>query len=55
MFVMGIYPKPFLDRMEPSVQAFLDNKFAEQAVVKAPEEKSSLSDKFTLEKSSKAK
>ena len=26
MFVMGIYPKPFLDKMEPSVQALLDVK-----------------------------
>jgi NADH-quinone oxidoreductase subunit M len=23
MFVMGIYPKPFLSRMEPSVEAFV--------------------------------
>ena len=33
MFVMGIYPKPFLERMEPSVQALLDTKFSSQAVV----------------------
>lgn len=33
MFVMGIYPKPFLERMEPSVQALLDTKFSNQTVV----------------------
>ena len=33
MFVMGIYPKPFLSKMEPSVQALLDNKFPRTAVV----------------------
>jgi len=33
MFVMGIYPKPFLSKMEPSVQALLDKKFPESAVV----------------------
>ena len=36
MFVMGIYPKPFLERMEPSVQALLDKKFSSQAVVIKP-------------------
>lgn len=38
MFVMGIYPKPFLEKMEPSVQALLDSKFSDQAVVIRPEE-----------------
>ena len=38
MFVMGIYPKPFLSRMEPSVQALLDNKFSDQAVVIRPKD-----------------
>ncbi len=33
MFVMGIYPKPFLSKMEPSVQALLENKFPRTAVV----------------------
>lgn len=31
MFVMGIYPKPFLERIEPSVQALLDAKFSYMA------------------------
>ncbi len=34
MFVMGIYPKPFLSRMEPSVEALLQNKFPNTAVVR---------------------
>jgi len=38
MFVMGIYPKPFLERMEPSVQALLDSKFSNQAVVIKPQD-----------------
>ncbi len=31
MFVMGIYPKPFLDRIEPSVESLLNTKFSEMA------------------------
>jgi len=27
MFVMGLYPKPFLSRMEPSVRHLLTSKF----------------------------
>jgi len=34
MFVMGIFPKPFLSRMEPSVEALLQNKFPSTAVVR---------------------
>jgi NADH-quinone oxidoreductase subunit M len=34
MFVMGIFPKPFLSRMEPSVEALLQNKFPNTAVVR---------------------
>jgi NADH-quinone oxidoreductase subunit M len=34
MFVMGIFPKPFLSRMEPSVEALLQNKFPNMAVVR---------------------
>jgi len=33
MFVMGIYPKPFLERMEPSVEALLRAKYPNSAVV----------------------
>jgi NADH-quinone oxidoreductase subunit M len=29
-FVMGVYPKPFLSRMEPTVQELLKTKFAER-------------------------
>ena len=35
MFLMGIYPKPFLERIEPSVEALLNSKFS----VMAPETK----------------
>jgi NADH:ubiquinone oxidoreductase subunit 4 (subunit M) len=34
MFVMGILPKPFLSRMEPSVEALLQNKFPNTAIVR---------------------
>jgi NADH-quinone oxidoreductase subunit M len=34
MFVMGILPRPFLTRMEPSVEALLRNKFPTTAVVR---------------------
>ena len=37
MFVMGIYPKPFLDKIEPSVEALLNSKFS----VMAPKSKHS--------------
>ena len=33
MFVMGIYPKPFLERMEPSVEALLKAKYPKQSAV----------------------
>ncbi len=33
MFVMGIYPKPFLSRMEGSVEALLNDKFSNTAIV----------------------
>lgn len=33
MFVMGIYPKPFLSRIEPSVEALLKTKFEERIAV----------------------
>lgn len=33
MFVMGIYPKPFLERMEPSVEALLRAKYPQQSAV----------------------
>lgn len=39
MFVMGIYPKPFLSRMEPSIQALLETKFNEKAIVIGLDEK----------------
>jgi NADH-quinone oxidoreductase subunit M len=32
-FVMGIYPKPFLSRMEPTVKELLKTKFHEQTAV----------------------
>lgn len=39
MFVMGIYPSPFLSRMEPSVQALLDTKFnADEIALIRPDE-----------------
>jgi NADH-quinone oxidoreductase subunit M len=36
MFVMGLYPKPFLERMEPSVQAYLSHVRTRMAAVPAP-------------------
>jgi len=33
MIVMGIYPKPFLSRMEPTVQELLDTKFNQRVTV----------------------
>jgi NADH-quinone oxidoreductase subunit M len=38
MFVMGIYPKPFLEKIEPSVQALLDSKFSYMAPAAKPYE-----------------
>jgi hypothetical protein len=31
LFVMGLYPKPFLGRMEPSVQAYLSRIHSKMA------------------------
>lgn len=39
MFVMGIYPKPFLERMEPSVEALLRAKYPQSAVVRHGDER----------------
>jgi NADH-quinone oxidoreductase subunit M len=36
-FVMGLYPKPFLNRMEPSVLAYLNRMHEKMAVVERPE------------------
>jgi NADH-quinone oxidoreductase subunit M len=37
-FVMGLYPKPFLNRMEPSVLAYLNRMHQKMAVVERPEQ-----------------
>jgi hypothetical protein len=34
---MGLYPKPFLSRMEPSVLAYLNRMHQKMAVVEGPE------------------
>ena len=34
IFVMGIFPKPFLSRMEPTVEALLQSKFPNTAIVR---------------------
>jgi NADH-quinone oxidoreductase subunit M len=36
LFVMGLYPKPFLSRMEPSVQAYLARMHQKMTVAEAP-------------------
>jgi hypothetical protein len=36
-FVMGLYPKPFLNRMEPSVLAYLDRMHQKMAAVEVSE------------------
>jgi NADH-quinone oxidoreductase subunit M len=33
-FVMGIYPKPFLSRMEPTVSELIKSKFEERVTVR---------------------
>jgi NADH-quinone oxidoreductase subunit M len=33
-FVMGVYPKPFLSRMEPTVEALLKSKFEQPVALK---------------------
>ncbi|MGD0947372.1 MAG: NADH-quinone oxidoreductase subunit M [Candidatus Binatia bacterium] len=37
LFVMGLYPKPFLNRMEPSVLAYLNRMHQKMAAVDRPE------------------
>jgi NADH-quinone oxidoreductase subunit M len=48
MFVMGIYPKPFLEKIEPSVQALLDTKFRYMAPEAKPGDDQSPDDGFRL-------
>jgi len=42
MFVMGLYPQPFLSRMEPTVEAYLENLHAKVAIVRALEDERAL-------------
>jgi len=46
MFVMGLYPQPFLSRMEPTVEAYLANLQAKLAVVRAVDGTSEAGDAF---------
>lgn len=48
MFVMGIYPKPFLDKIEPSVEALLNSKFSVMAPKSKPSDDQNPDDGFRL-------
>ena len=48
MFVMGIYPKPFLERIEPSVEALLKTKFSMMAPESKPGDDQNPDDGFHL-------
>ncbi len=41
MFVMGLYPQPFLQRMEPTVQAYLDNLQHKLAATRSVDDRAS--------------
>ncbi len=48
MFVMGIYPKPFLDKIEPSVESLLKTKYSEMVPESKLEPDQSPDDEFRL-------
>jgi NADH-quinone oxidoreductase subunit M len=48
MFVMGIYPKPFLEKIEPSVESLLNTKFSEMMPAAKPELDQDSDDGFRL-------